>query len=315
MSKNIERLISRQHELFADADQLRKYSVFPQYFTVEVCNNCNARCIMCPKRTDHREKLEIMSNQLFDKFVNEIREHSADIKVICLNSDGEPTLDKNLCDKIAILKGIGIKSVNFSTNASLMNEKLRRDILDCGLDSIRVSIDSIKKETFEKIRVGLNFDVIMSNILKLIQLRDERESKLEIRIRMVQMEENRLELNEWTKFWRSKLHKSDKVQIMPLHTWSGEIKKESKENINFYKNKPCISVFTSFALNYDGIVQLCDSDITQQQIIGDFNNNSIQEIWQNEKILKIRELHSSNRRNEISICLGCDHWGRIFKEA
>ncbi len=28
---------------------LEECKYFPKYFTIETCNNCNARCIMCPK--------------------------------------------------------------------------------------------------------------------------------------------------------------------------------------------------------------------------------------------------------------------------
>ena len=36
----------------------------------------------------------------------------------------------------------------------------------------------------------------------------------------------------------------------------------------FYADKPCIAVFSSFTVNYDGVVQLCDSDIEQQEVVG-----------------------------------------------
>ena len=94
------------------------------------------------------------------------------------------------------------------------------------------------------------------------------------------------------KFWQSKAGEEDKIQLMPMHTWSGKIADEEKRKIDFYADKPCVSVFSSFTINYDGKVQLCDSDIEQ-----------------------IRGWHADEKRNNIPICQGCDHWSRHFKES
>ena len=101
---------------------------------------------------------------------------------------------------------------------------------------------------------------------------------------------------------------------MPMHSWSGKILDEEISQIEYYADKPCISVFSSFTINYDGIVQLCDSDIEQQMVMGDVKEASIQEIWQGEKFEYARSLHANAERNRIQICQGCDHWSRDFKE-
>ena len=48
--------------------------------------------------------------------------------------------------------------------------------------------------------------------------------------------------------------------------------------------------------------------------MGNINEESIQGIWQGEKFEKIRNWHINSKRNNISICRGCDHWSREFKE-
>lgn len=293
---------------------LSECEYFPKYFTIETCNNCNAHCIMCPKGQKGTHSIQLMEDAVFDKIVEELHDYNHWIEMICLNSDGEPLLDKNIAARIRKLKDIGIKHVNISTNAQLLTKEKVQELLEAGLDDIRISLDGYKKETYESVRKGLNYDIVKTNVLNLIEMRNLADNNMEIRIRMVELEENAGEREEWLNYWKSKVNKTDKVQLMPMHTWSGKVAEEKRERILFYADKPCISVFSSFTINYDGIVQLCDSDIEQQVVVGDIKKESIREIWQGEKFEKIRKHHADGERNNIEICRGCDHWSREFKE-
>lgn len=258
--------------------------------------------------------LQLMEDEVFDKILNELSRYNDWIEMICLNSDGEPLLDKKIALRIKKLKDIGIKRVNISTNGQLLTREKIRELLESGLDDIRISLDAFTKETFEKIRAGLNYDIVKRNVLNLIEMRNNANSDLEIRIRMVELEENIQEREAWLNFWQEKVGRTDKVQLMPMHTWSGKITEEKSENILFYADKPCIAVFSSFTVNYDGVVQLCDSDIEQQEVVGNVNDESIQSIWQGKRFEDLRDYHAYGKRNNIKICQGCDHWSREFRQ-
>lgn len=298
-------------------EKLEDCRYFPKYLTIETCNNCNAKCIMCPKGLKGVQKLELMDETLFLKISQELKKYASWIEMICLNSDGEPLLDKKLPERIKVLKDIGIKHINISTNGQLLTEELSEALINAGLDDIRISLDALKQETYEKIRVGLDFNKVISNLEKLIQIRNKKNSPMEIRVRLVELPENKDEACDWKIYWQKKVNHQDKVQIMPAHTWSGEISMEAKQKIEFYSDKPCVSVFSSMAINYDGQVQLCDSDINQKYIAGatepyDVMTSKMSEIWQSDFFENIRRLHTSGKRNEITVCRGCDHWSRDF---
>lgn len=294
---------------------LNECEYFPKFFTIETCDDCNARCIMCPKGGEEK-KLEkrLMSEELFSRILEEIRPYVDWIQMICLNSDGEPLLDQTISKKIKLLKDAGVRHVNISTNGSLLTVNRIREILDSNLDDIRISLDGLKRETYERIR-GLNYQTVFENVHNLIKMRNERKSSMSIRLRMVKMEENKDEWTDWLEYWSGFLpSENDKVQLMPMHTWSGTVADESASNISYYADKPCISPFSSMTINYDGGVQLCDSDILQREIVGDACKSSLKEIWNGEKFAQIRNWHRNSGRNNIPICRGCDHWSRIFQE-
>lgn len=288
---------------------------FPKYFTIETCNNCNAHCIMCPKGQKGTDSLQVMDDEVFERIVDNLVPYAGWIEMVCLNSDGEPLLDRKLPDRIKSLKDIGIKHVNISTNGQLLTEEKIYKLLESGLDDIRVSIDGFTKESFEKIRCGLNYEIVVENTKNLIRIRNDISKKMSVRIRMVEQEANKNERDEWMMYWSSLIDRNiDKVQVMPMHTWSGKVMSEADTNVKYYADKPCVSVFSSFTINYDGNVQLCDSDIEQEMLMGSVKNQTIEEIWQSEKFEEIRTWHANNQRNRVNICRGCNHWSRKFRE-
>ena len=68
----------------------------------------------------------------------------------------------------------------------------------------------------------------------------------------------------------------------------------------------CISPFSTLEILYDGTVPLCGCDYKPTVVLGNVKNNSLKEIWNNEKFKQMRDLHSSGNRNKISICVGCN---------
>ena len=54
--------------------------------------------------------------------------------------------------------------MTFTTNATLLNDTISKKIIDSGVDVVFFSVDGASKETFEKIRVGANFERVKENI-------------------------------------------------------------------------------------------------------------------------------------------------------
>jgi radical SAM protein with 4Fe4S-binding SPASM domain len=211
-----------------------------------------------------------------------------------------------------MLKKAGIKKVTFSTNGQLLNANLVKDLIDSGLDDIMISIDGLTKATFEKIRRGLDFDTVVNNVIKLIELRDKMNVEMTIRIRMVSNIANLLEADDWLNYWGKHVGKQDKVYVMPMHTWGNQIK-ITESHLVAPIVKPCVSPFSTMIIHADGTVGLCGVDYSNKYLLGDFNQQSVKEIWQGNGFSKIRDLHVTERRNEIDLCIGCDLWDREYK--
>ena len=310
MFRNTEIENSLANRIFLN--KLEDSLYFPKYLEIETIRACNAKCVMCTIKDWENKDSVIMKDEVFTKLVNEVSHYSKWIETITLNKDGEPTLDKNLSKKIFQLKQVGIKNVRFTTNCEKLTSEMAKDVLQAGVDEVMFSIDSIDKKTYEKIRIGLNLDIVLENIIGFIDLRNKFNPKTKISIRMIEMEENTNEKHEWLKFWNDKVGNNDNVCIMPMHTWGNQLTTEEDEKVSFYTNMPCISPFSSFVIHSDGKVGMCAIDYNSKYLMGDFTKNSIKEIWINEKFTQLRKNHLNSNRNCYSICKGCDIWDKSF---
>ena len=121
-------------------EQLEECEKFPKYVEIEPTDRCNARCIMCTKSISQNEHVSTISDALFDKIVNEIKEYADWIEWVTIQWMGEPLLDMQLEDRIRKLKSAGIKKVMLNTNASLLNAERCERLLNAGLDDLRMSM-------------------------------------------------------------------------------------------------------------------------------------------------------------------------------
>lgn len=295
-----------------DILHLKESLQFPKYFEIETVNACNARCIMCTINEWDGNKSVLMSDELFEKYVNEVANFKDWIEIICLNRDGEPTLDKNIALKVKKLKDVGIKKVRFVTNVQNLNEKLSRAVLEAGIDEVMFSIDSIKKETYESIRIKLDFEKVMNNANNYIKLRNEINPNSKVTIRMVEMPQNIKEKEEWLEYWQNRISEVDSAYTMPMHNWGSQFGDIQREKIKFYSTKACISPFSSMAIHSDGKVGICAADYNSKCYMGDFKEESIQKIWQNQLFMDVRDAHLNKNRNKYEICQGCDIWDRSY---
>jgi radical SAM protein with 4Fe4S-binding SPASM domain len=290
-------------------NDLSQVMYFPKYFEIDTIHACNAKCQMCPiweSPLDYGR----MEQKLFDKISLEMSEYSHWIKSVCLSRNGEPLLDKSLPNKIKTLKNYGIKDVTFSTNASLLNAEKSIELIESGLDDIRFSIDGATKETFESIRRGLIFEEVVENCLQFIKLRDEKGQSPRIRIRMALQDRNKNEEMQWKNFWLSKVSNHDLVYSKRINMWGNQLggHDEERGDAEKYSDVPCISPWSTMIVLYNGKVPLCGVDYKPLFEMGNLNDSNIKQIWTSKNYKEVREIHSSGRRNDISLCRGCNIW-------
>src|SRR5437764_1545930 len=127
--------ISDDRQAVAEAEPVCLY--------LETTNRCNLLCTTCPRTFEDLEPPGDMSWDLFTRIVDQF----PNIARVVLHGVGEPMMVRNLPRMIRYLKARGTY-VLFNTNGTLLNERRGRDLIDSGLDQLRVALDAADPAAF-----------------------------------------------------------------------------------------------------------------------------------------------------------------------
>ena len=273
-------------------------SDFPIYLLIEPVSACNLRCIMCFQIDDsfnsNKELMGNMDLQLFKKIIDEA--HANGTKAITLASRGEPTLHPKLDEMLEYCSN-KFYELKINTNATKLTEKLIHKILQSGVTDVVFSVDSYKKDDYERIRVQGIFESVVDNIKKFAEIRREfyPESKCATRVSGVRVDKE-LDVEEFKLFWEKYV---DHVVLVEM-----ENRWDTYHNpLEVGAEKPCEYLWERMYVWFDGKCNPCDADYKSELELGSIKKNSLKEIWHNRRFSEIREKHIRNQRNS---CYPCD---------
>ena len=287
---------------------------FPKKVQIEVTNICNARCSMCPLK-DMKRKTGYMDFELFKKIIDETSQHK--LRRLILHIMGEPLLHPKIFEMVAYIKKKNPNQpVEFSTNASLLTRENSKKLIESGLDIINLSIDAISKKTYEKIRIGLDYETTMKNIYSFLELLGQSKSKkLLAKIQLIKLPENESEWDQFKEKWQKFAAGKNYIDlyIKEMGDWGGYLKKGKRKNRGCSLKVCCGAPFDSLDIFWNGDISFCCLDYDGQLVVGDVKEQSLQEIWHGAKINQIRKRFIKNNYKGMPLCSTCENAPQIRK--
>ncbi|MFI5266045.1 MAG: radical SAM/SPASM domain-containing protein [Chloroflexota bacterium] len=139
----------------------------PRELYIEVTNRCNSLCVTCPLTFSPQEAEHYLG---LDEFTSLVDQFPA-LRRVVLQGIGEPLMNRQLAPMIRYLKDRGVYVI-FNSNAILLYPKRQVELVESGLDELRVSCDSSTPETYAKIR-GVNvLPKVLKNVGEMMQTRE-----------------------------------------------------------------------------------------------------------------------------------------------
>ena len=143
----------------------------PSSLYLETTSRCNSLCETCILTFGGREPQKDLGWTEFRRVVDQFPV----LDRVLLHGIGEPLLNRELPRMIGHLKARGANVV-FNSNAITLSPKTGRDLIDAGLDELRVSLDASTRATYSRIRGVDAFDKVVENLERLAALRGELEA-------------------------------------------------------------------------------------------------------------------------------------------
>ncbi len=282
----------------------------PDLIYVEMAMACNFGCKMCPvpesrKLMDGRAP-SIMKPNTFALVLKSIGDRP---RHLWLTQLGEPMLNKHLTDYVRAAKAQG-HHVGFTTNGSLMTEEKARDLLSAGVDHVVFSFDGATKKTFEKIRIGGNFDDVVSNIRRFAALNQQLrlpENRCTVQVDMIVSDLTEPEVDDFHAMWKDVAL----TQAIPIDDWAGQLDlpddfgkpRTSREEIKRYA---CDLLWNTAYVSAEGNAMMCCHDYKQRSKLPNVHDKPLEQIWRSE-IEAERAKQVDGDFSSVS-CAACTAW-------
>jgi MoaA/NifB/PqqE/SkfB family radical SAM enzyme len=242
-----------------------------------------------------------MDRRKFEKSIDEVV--ALGCKQVVLTSFGEPLIDKRLEEKIAYVKAKGLRTYIIS-NASLLTRSRSKSLIEAGLDELRVSYYGMRKESYETVMVGLNFDVTMMNLADFLEVREELGSKRpRLELSWLELPENKDETDEFKEYWESK---ADAIEIWKPHNFGDGRSYRQRYDEVAMKTTCGRPENGPLQIQWDGEVIPCCYDYNNVIVLGNAFEQPVLEILNGDKYNLLRMAHAEKKFDLFPYCNQCD---------
>ena len=151
-----------------------------QYTLIELTDCCNLKCPMCSHNRPggpHGDSTGFMDLELFKKIINELesKESPNALKLFWLGESLlHPQIDEILIFLYEKIKNLSsLEYIDIHTNGLMMTPEIADLLIDLNtkLPRLTLSIDAAGQDTYSKVRVGGDYQKLMTNIEYLLRSR------------------------------------------------------------------------------------------------------------------------------------------------
>lgn len=244
---------------------------------IELTNRCNLHCIMC-YRNSMNTPIGDMDFDLFKKIVNQIKSMQS-VEEVFIHWRGEPLCYNNFVSAIEYMSDLYAKKIVF-TNGLLLSATNIELLIRNNIDELYFSIEAIDNSSYSAIRGFSSLEQVEHNIIEAINVRNKYCSKTKIKISYVLLENNIDKVFDFFSKW-------EKIV-------DGIIIKQDSRTIVREVNTHCVWPYNGLFISYQGVVSACCMDVNHEYIIGDTNINTLEEIFNSQKINLLRDCINHN---------------------
>jgi len=280
------------------AAKLELVTDFPLQIDFELNSTCQMKCGFCLHGHTKVPKRHLTFEQ-FCKVIDEGAEHG--LVSIKLNYINEPLLNKDLPMYVDYARSRGVLNIYFATNGLLLTEDMSRRLIESKVSKIMISLDAATPETFFKMRANKNFDQIVNNIYRFLEIRGDLNYPL-VRINFLQTPVNQHEATEFISQWK------DIVDMVGFQQCVGLPGVEYGEMVH-QDDFRCAFPYKLVAIDSAGNILPCCTFSGREMPLGHIDDMTIAEAWNGEKMTALREQHRQYKYAENPVCAHCINGG------
>lgn len=307
--------------IYNKLEELRNKKVY--IFNLETTNNCNMRCIMCPRTTAMTRKVKTINDNDFESIIEQVSPHTqkdldnflsfideeyginelsrsenafyfyVSSTCITLHGYGEPLIDPNIQNRVLACTKRNIPSYFSCVPANINVEKIKV-LMENGLTIIKFSIDSLDDIEAQEIRGKKNnFTDAFRKIEELLVLKKENNFKTKIICTMLDLSTNSESIKKQKRFIELFKDKDIFAYVKSLdNRWYNDLDEEL-QNKSHYDSQYCEFPWSSLTIMSNGNVVPCTQDYDAEMCFGNIKETSLETIWNSDEYKEFRQWHIS----------------------
>jgi len=284
---------------------------------IEFVSYCNLRCKLCS--LDHTKTKVRMTatilNLFFENLLQDKRFRS--VKTIHLYNAGEVLLNPRRAEMLDIIKhykllavqrSISFPTINLLTNATILDKENSEILINSGvLNSIRFSMDGGNKEKFEEMRERAKWVDFVKNISQFCVLNTKSSKPVTTGIITLVEYRNKLDTKWMSNEFKTLLNMVDGYELRYAHNWGGDVEIEELKNKSRKGYKiGCSLLMHQLVLLPNGDVTVCCADLNSKGVIGNISKESLFDIYNKPRRLKMLSKFMKGKKKEIDLCKDCE---------
>ncbi len=257
-----------------------------------------------------REK-GFMPKTVVDAIVKNVKQFK--IRGVRLIRWGEPTLHPELIEIIKQLKETGTL-VHLNTNGSLLDKEMIKNLVDSGLDSIKISFQGTDEGTYNEMREGGDYVKLLNRIEDLYEYRGVKETPF-IQISTTLTDESHDQINNFSNDVEDKcdfynigttnLYHIDEEKMARNNQRQKIQGLKEKVNVQYEHKKECAEAFDNLAINWNGDVTLCESDYDNFMVVGNILDLDLRVLFTSPEADYYRNIILNREYSKIRCCKTC----------
>jgi len=250
---------------------------------------------MCPRQMQDFPARD-MDWDLFCRVVDEGKDH---LEFVIPFGGGEPLLGKDIFRMIAYCRNYGLRTW-ISTNATLLDERRSRELLQSGLDYVIFAFDGATPEVYQRYRPGADFHQVRKNILRFLELKKELNSTVFTVVQMVRLQGNEHQVGEFRRLWRGSGINEVRIKEDEVCCFDAAAGENHRT-----KRRPCSILWRGpLYVRYDGEVFPCCYSFREPSL-GNVQSATLVQIWNSSRLQAMRSAHRSGNLSAFPVCLHC----------
>lgn len=273
---------------------------YPPRLIIELTNSCNLDCYFCPRKKMDRV-LGFMSTGLFRKIIDEV---AGKTDLIWLHFFGESFLHPNIMSLIDYAAGKGT-SIGVSTNLTLINKDVCRQLFESKLDFLIVSIDSLDKKEYEKSRIGSSYSSFISNLYNLLDMKRNHPENPTITLQFINLPETNQDIN---KIYEKIVGiKGLSITIKDFYTFANQMEEFQEYVIEDTLKEMCTEPWCTMGIYWDGTIVPCCNDYNGLCNLGRIEEKTrLFDLWNSSRMKNFRLKMVKKQFRNLSLCKKCN---------